>query len=325
MTNTGLYLGKFAPFHEGHQYVVETALDEVDGLIVLIYDEPEVTDTPVTTRAAWIEELYPSVEVIIAWTGPTGTGYSDEMKRKHEKYIIDRLGGWNITHFYSSERYGDHISDALNAEDCRVDPDREEVPISGTAIRNNPYENREYVHPRVYFDILTTVAVVGGPSTGKTTLTEALADEHDTAWMPEYGRQYWTENNAEGRLTQKQLVDLIETHQEKEIKRATDADEYFFIDTNAVTTYTWCQYYHDNAPDLLYQTARDTALRYDYVVLCDTETPYEGEEGRSGPENRERLQKMHRAFFERHNIPYETVSGTVEERTHAVSQSFGLD
>lgn len=120
-------------------------------------------------------------------------------------------------------------------------------------------------------------------------------------------------------------MELIETHLEKEVERATDADEYFFIDTNPVTTYTWCPYYHDESPDELYQTARDTARRYDYIVLCDTDIPYEDEEGRSGPENRRRLQKMHRVFFERHNIPYEMVSGTVREPVKAVSQALELD
>lgn len=37
----GLTLGKYAPFHRGHQFVIETALAECDRVQVIIYDCPE--------------------------------------------------------------------------------------------------------------------------------------------------------------------------------------------------------------------------------------------------------------------------------------------
>jgi HTH-type transcriptional regulator, transcriptional repressor of NAD biosynthesis genes len=43
MKEVGLTLGKFAPFHKGHQYMIETALSETHHVIVVIYDVPEVT------------------------------------------------------------------------------------------------------------------------------------------------------------------------------------------------------------------------------------------------------------------------------------------
>ena len=44
MKTLGLTLGKFAPLHKGHQFMIETALQEVDELIVVIY---ETTVTPI--------------------------------------------------------------------------------------------------------------------------------------------------------------------------------------------------------------------------------------------------------------------------------------
>ncbi|WP_144530121.1 adenylyltransferase/cytidyltransferase family protein, partial [Peribacillus simplex] len=38
MKKLGLTLGKFAPLHKGHQFMIETALQEVDELIVVIYE-----------------------------------------------------------------------------------------------------------------------------------------------------------------------------------------------------------------------------------------------------------------------------------------------
>ncbi|MGF1939291.1 MAG: adenylyltransferase/cytidyltransferase family protein [Nostoc sp. ChiQUE02] len=50
----GLTLGKYAPLHKGHQFVIETALAEMDEVLVIIYDCPEVTAIPLTVRARWL-------------------------------------------------------------------------------------------------------------------------------------------------------------------------------------------------------------------------------------------------------------------------------
>lgn len=102
----GLALGKYAPFHRGHQLVIETALAEMDEVVVLIYDAPEVTDIPLPVRARWLRALYPSLQVVEAWNGPTRVGYTADIKRAHERYIMETLGISGITHFYSSEPYG---------------------------------------------------------------------------------------------------------------------------------------------------------------------------------------------------------------------------
>lgn len=149
---TGLYLGKFAPLHKGHEHVIQLAIEECDHVIVLIYPT-DVIAIPVDERVDWIRELYPSVEVLIAWEGPRATGYTDHMKALHEKYVHDRVNGRNIDRFYSSEPYGKHMAGGLDAVDCRVDPDRETVPVSGTKVRNDPEGNREYVSPLVYRDL----------------------------------------------------------------------------------------------------------------------------------------------------------------------------
>lgn len=316
---TGLYFGKFAPFHKGHQYMVETALTEVDHLYILIYNCPDTIDIPLSTRAEWIEELYPNTTVVRAWNGPTETGRTDHMKAIHEKYIVDRLpDDANITHFYSSEELYGHVSEALNAENRLVDSEREEVPISGTEIRDNPYNSREYVHPTVYQDLVTNVVFLGGPSTGKSTLAEELAGQFGTEWMPEYGREYWEKHNIDRRLTTTQLVELAEEHLEKEDRKLERSDTYLFTDTNAITTYCFSKYYHDEVAPRLRELAINCSERYDIVFLCGTDIPYDNTWDRSGEGNRIRLQTMTKDFLDAHNIPYITLEGSVEERVETV-------
>ncbi|GAL85725.1 cytidyltransferase [Sporocytophaga myxococcoides] len=251
MKTTGLTLGKFAPFHKGHQYMIETAIREMDDVIIVIYDAPEVTGIPLNIRASWIRTLYPNVEVIEGVDGPSVTGDSSEIKKIQEDYISGLLKGRKITHFYSSEFYGDHMSQSLGALNREVDRARTVVPISGTLVRENVFLHKNYLSPVVYKDFVVNVVFLGAPFTGKTTLAKKLSEEYKTVWMPEYGREYWEQNQSDRRLTLDQLTEIAEGHLLQEDQQLYKANQYLFTDTSAITTYMFSLYYHNEVSDKL--------------------------------------------------------------------------
>jgi HTH-type transcriptional repressor of NAD biosynthesis genes len=316
----GLTLGKFAPLHRGHQYMIETALAEMDEVIVIIYDSPEVTDIPLPVRSRWIKQLYSEVEVLEAWNGPTENGYTPEIMHVQEQYVIELLNGRKVTHFYCSERYGDHMSKAMQAVDRRVDPKRMTYPISGTQVRAAAYANRHFVHPLVYRDLVTTVVLLGAPSTGKTTLASALADLYQTVWMPEYGREYWAEHQQERRLRPEQLVDIALGHIEREEKLFTEANEYMIVDTNAITTSMFACYYHGTALPRLVELAAQAANRYDIVFVCEDDIPYDNTWDRSGEVQRQQFHKQIKADLLQRKIPFIPLEGSLEDRMARVAE-----
>ena len=316
----GLTLGKFAPLHRGHQLVIETALAEMDEVVVIVYDCPEVTRVPLAIRANWIRDLYPQVIVREAWDGPTEVGESPEIKKKHENYLLNRLKIREITHFYSSEFYGEHVSLALKAVNRLVDDGRATIPISGTMIRNNPFAFRDYLHPRVYRDLITNVVFVGAPSTGKTTMASSLAQEYNTVWMPEYGREYWEKYQVERRLSLEQLVEIAEGHLEREEALLYQANRYLFTDTNAITTYMFSLYYHGRAAPRLVELAQRAMSRYDLVFVCDTDIPYDDTWDRSGNANRHIFQKQIISDLIIRKIPFFTLQGDLETRVQSVKR-----
>lgn len=316
----GLTLGKFAPLHRGHQYMIETAIKETDQVIVVIYDAPEVTDVPLNVRANWIKTLYPEVEVIEGWNSPSDMGDTPEIKAIQEKYILGVLKGREVTHFYSSEFYGDHMSKALKAVNREVDRNRQLFPVSGTAVRENIRMNREHISDVVYKDLITNVVFMGAPSTGKTTLAEKIAEEFKTVWMPEYGREYWEKNQVNRRLTPEQLLEIAEGHLSREEEALKEANGYLFTDTNAITTYMFSLYYHGTAHPKLAELAALARHRYDLVFLCDTDIPYDDTWDRSGDVNRMYFQKEIIEDLNNRNIPYVLLSGDVNERTKKVKE-----
>lgn len=316
----GLTLGKFAPLHKGHQLVIETALAEMDEVSVIIYDAPETTSIPLNIRSNWIKKLYPKVKIIEAWDGPTEVGNTLEIKRKHEKYIIENLKVSGVTHFYSSEFYGEHMSIALGAINRLINPSRDVIPVSGEKIRQNPFLCREYISPIVYRDLITNVVFVGAPSTGKTTIASKMADEYKTVWMSEYGREYWENNQVNRRLSLEQLVEIAEGHLERENQLIYQANQYIFTDTNAITTFMFSMSYHQSAHNRLVELANLAQSRYDLVFLCDVDIPYDDTWDRSGDVNRKVFQKQILGDLIVRKIPYIVLSGDLEARIKKVKK-----
>lgn len=324
MTKThGLTLGKFAPLHKGHQLVIETALAEMNEVSVIIYDAPHTTSIPLNVRSQWIKKLYPKVNVIEAWDGPQEIGDTSEIMRKHEAYILQDLKVRGITHFYSSEFYGDHMGKALGAVNRLVNPSRNIIPISGSQVRENPFLYREFISPIVYQDLITNIVFLGAPCTGKTTIANKLATEYDTEWMPEYGREFWEQNQVNRKLSLDQLVEIAGIHVERENEKLFKANQYLFTDTNALTTYMFSLYYHQSAHIKLVELANSAQRRYDLVFLCDVDIPYDDTWDRSGDVNRNIFQKQIIGDLLVRKIPFFVLRGDIETRIAKVKKTLG--
>lgn len=78
----GLTLGKFAPLHKGHEFLIKEACKQLDGgiLYVVLYDDIHYRNIPLQTRADWIRKndafLGYKIQVIL--------GYVDS---KHNLYM----------------------------------------------------------------------------------------------------------------------------------------------------------------------------------------------------------------------------------------------
>ncbi len=151
MEKVGFTIGKFAPLHKGHQYLIETAIKEMDKVIVVVYDT-DLIDIPTEKRANWIKRLYPNVEVKFAHNPPKQYGLDDESVNIQMKYLTEIMKDEKLTHFYSSEKYGECVAKYMNIIDRRVDDERKIVPIRATDVRNNIDENKNWIENIVYSD-----------------------------------------------------------------------------------------------------------------------------------------------------------------------------
>lgn len=151
--NIGLIPGRFAPLHKGHQIMFDKAKKEMDEVIILIFNTNDI-NVPLNVRADWIRKLYPEFIVVEGKNCPDGKKYAYELGQKcayyQNKYIKNIIQQYNITHLYHSVTYGKSVSKALDAVEIMVDLDRNQIPISGTMIRNNCEMYKDYLDEYVY-------------------------------------------------------------------------------------------------------------------------------------------------------------------------------
>jgi HTH-type transcriptional regulator, transcriptional repressor of NAD biosynthesis genes len=352
---TGLVVGKFAPFHNGHKLVIDTALKDMDVVIVLVYANPDFADMPVHTRANWIREIYKNqpVYVFIPQNPPPDTA-DDFTQREFVKTWLEAhrtelpFGSkhW-IDVVYGSDAYIPGFADHIGASHQVVDAGRERFPVSGTQVRTitrkleasaTVYAIGDGFYPKFDSDLLyalqrlvpevvhgslqfwmrpvKSVVFLGAESTGKSTLAERLALEYNTVFVPEYGRTVWEAKNGDLELAD--YVQIAHRHREFEVEAVAHAKRFLFVDTNAITTmFLGYAYEGDGLPELT-KLAKDAETRYHHVFVCNDDIPFAQDGWRDDSAWRSRAQRLVLYDLAVRGVAYTLVSGSLEERVRQV-------
>ena len=294
MTVVGFVVGKFYPPHRGHKHLIDTARRQCDRLVVLLPHHPS-QKIPGELRKSWLEEIHPDCEIHLVpdTLGPDDTqGWAD--------FTVAHLGGRPPDVVFSSEDYGPRFAACMGCRHAMVDRDRTTFPISGTRVRQSPLECLDYLEPCVRAHFVRRVVLVGAESTGKTTLAQMLAERFDTAWVPEYGREY-----CEGKMggldptgplppwTSAEFLHIAAEQQRREDHAARTANKVLVCDTNAFATGLWHErYMGSRSADVDAIGARDKA---DLYLLTEPDFPFVQDGLRDGEHVRD---WMHGRFVE---------------------------
>jgi NadR type nicotinamide-nucleotide adenylyltransferase len=164
------------------------------------------------------------------------------------------------------------------------------------------------------------VAILGAESSGKSTLSEALARHYGTVWVPEYLREFV---DTQQRVPHEQdQFGIALTQRAREDAAASAARRYLFCDTTPLMTALYSRVYWDRVDA---QLARLEA-RHDYAWTFVTapDTPWEPDGLQR--ESEEVRQMVHRMLLETlrvRGIGYTMLAGDLAQRMRQVGALLG--
>jgi NadR type nicotinamide-nucleotide adenylyltransferase len=202
-----------------------------------------------------------------------------------------------------------------------LDQARELVPVSGTAVRADPYRHRALMSPLVYGSLVRRVALVGTESTGKSTLARALAERLATVWVHEYGRELWEAQGLQGSFADHWRI--AERQRRREDAAVVHAREFLLCDTTAWTTLHWSLRSYGCADARLHQLVDATMDDYTWIV-CDNDFGWvqDGTRELEGPLS-SAFQRRQLDDLSARNVDFVVIRGSVEERIAQVLARLG--
>lgn len=306
----GLVVGKFYPPHRGHKYLIETAnTQSVETTVILIWQKDEKISPYL--RADWLRRIHPGLNITMA---EYPEGLSPDDSDGWAKKTIEWLGGKTPDAVFTSEDYGDPYAKGLGAVHVLVDRNRVAIPISATMVRSEPLKYAEYLEPCVRGHFARRVAIVGAESTGKTTISRALAKHYGTVWVPEYGRFY-----SEGKFTgnspweAREFFGIARGQAILEDQLAEASNGLVVCDTDVLATAIWFERYMHTSSEQLMEAAK--ARKYDLYLVGGLDVPWTDDGTRDG--NDEVRAFMHKKFldyFKKNNMAYMVLEGSHEKR-----------
>ena len=159
------------------------------------------------------------------------------------------------------------------------------------------------------------VVLFGPESTGKTTLSRQLARHYNSVWVPEYAREYLQDkwNNERKTCEPKDLLPIAIGQMKLENELAQKTNSVLICDTDLLETKVYSEAYYLGTCNPILETY---ALKnsYDIYFLTYIDTPWEADDLRDKPDERERMFKAFETALITYNRPYVLLKGSKEER-----------
>lgn len=306
---TGMLLGKFLPPHRGHVYLGNFARHFVDDLTIVV-GTLEREPIPGRLRFEWMRQLFPGVNVVhLAEELPQDPADHPDFWELWRAALL-RVLPCRPDVVFASEPYGETLAEVLGGRFVPVNPDRSIHPVSGTAVRADPWRHWEFLPPPVRAFYAKRVCVFGPESTGKSTLARKLADHFRTVAVPEYARTLleW----RRGDLRASDMPDIARGQAASEDALAPTANRLLFTDTDPLATVVWSEALFGGADAEVVALAAARAA--DLYLVTDVDVPWVADPVRYLPDERSGFLASCLEALRARNRRFVRISGTWDER-----------
>lgn len=164
------------------------------------------------------------------------------------------------------------------------------------------------------------VALIGAECTGKTTLCQALAQQFNTVWVAEYMRNYLQEkwDTQQQTCTWDDLLPIAQGQIDDENFKTTQANGILFCDTTLFELMVYSYLYYGQCPTEIEYGA--IHHHYDLIFFTDIDVPWQADDLRDKPNERQEVFDFFKLYLERYQKPYIILSGNHASRLYHATQ-----
>ena len=318
MYDTGMMIGHFEPLHLGQMRSILAAAGQAKNLHIVIATHPAPHpdfDITLQDKARWLQmacaelpfihihttdeialplhESFSDVTIDIAATNARLQRITEALSLPKEAVLFVADNHPLAQQSVSSQLLMEVITTPLQPE------------FDSYAIAIDPVAHWAAIHPQARRDYTKTVAIVGGESSGKTTLVHKLANYYGASFVLEMGRLYVGTDlgGKEIGLQYSDYAPIALNHAQAIREAAARATApVTIIDTDFVTTQAFCEEYEGRTHPFV--SACIDEFRVDHTIMLDNNTPWVADGMRSlgDIDARGRFEQRLLDIFARHDI-----------------------
>lgn len=165
------------------------------------------------------------------------------------------------------------------------------------------------------------IVLFGPESTGKTTLSKQLAAHYQTAWVPEYAREYLQEkwDRSKEVCSYDDLLPIAHGQMELENRAVKKANKILICDTDLLETKVYSEAYFDG---LVHPVLDKISIEnvYDLYLLTYIDTPWTPDDLRDRPNEREFMFSKFETTLKKFNRPYVIIKGNMASRLQKATE-----
>jgi len=156
-------------------------------------------------------------------------------------------------------------------------------------------------------------AFTGPESSGKSTLSKALAQLYKGTFHPEYAREFLTLTNGKYELID---LDTIAVGQKDQWKK--NETNLNFYDTEMLVIKIWSEFKYNQCSDIISNAFLNQQVNH--YFLCFPDIPYEYDQFRENENDRFELFELYLKTLKEHKLPYSIIKGSLNERIKKCSE-----